>query len=133
MGRKSEVSRRSMNAKQRTWDFILSRGVTRSDLRFGKIGAESALEGTGADKSRGTQAREGFAIVRQEQGGKRGQRWLHKLPESLKWSPSWSTAPVRGAEGTGGGGGCYTSSLWVGGATTLNRKPGQRSNYGGGR
>lgn len=54
-----------MNAKQRTWDFILSRGVMQSDLRFGEIGAESSLEGKRADKSRGTQAMEEFAVVRQ--------------------------------------------------------------------
>lgn len=122
-----------MNAKQRTWDLILSRGVMQSDLHFGEIGAESSLEGKRADKSRGTQAREEFAVVRQGRGGKCGQRWLQKLPQSLKWSPSSSTDRVRGDEGQGSRGSCYISGLWVGGATTLNRKSQGRSKFGGSR
>lgn len=39
-GRKSEMSWRIRNAKQRTWDFILSRGVTWSGPYFGDEGRE---------------------------------------------------------------------------------------------
>lgn len=104
-----------------------------SDLRFGEIGAESSLEGKRADKSRGTQAREEFAVVRQGRGGKRGQRWLQKLPQSLKWSRSSSTDRVRGDEGQGSRGSHYISGSWVGGATTLNRESQGRSKFGGSR